>query len=304
MPPPFWNFAPQQRNGNFAPGFDRRDPTSNMYQDWTPGPSLPAAGYGAVSEVGGGMLRRPNMSGVGDFFTFPQGTNPGTFYSQQVRSGEMPTPTAGSPMAQALPEIHPETMDETALYNQTYSHSEGAMAWEGTPAPWDLPPIPGSPQTKALSPGAAPGAIMAMDQREHAASENKAIEAAQASKIAADNAARAAMVGAPKVAATHAATAQAAANVAARCCRTPRGHKAAAAAQAEATKAVAAANVAARNANPPQGRKQGMGDWLTLSGMGGFLDNPVAGGVQVKHILYGVGGAAVLFFGYRFVKSR
>jgi hypothetical protein len=265
MPAPVWDWAPQRQNGKYEPGFDRRNPS--LTPQWSPGenPAFPR-----VTEPGGVMLTRQYMqqAGMGDFYTMPQGQAPGT------------------------PVVHPDHMDESMLYSSAPPPRRvGSMAWETGPAPWEQ----ASGGQAALSPAAAPAAISSMQAKQAVAAESKAKEAASAAKIAADNAVRAAVVGAPKVAATHAATAQAAANVAAGVATTPSTQKAAAFAQSEATKAVAAANVAKVNAENGQ---EGVGDFLELSGMGGlgFFGPELGGGIKLGHILVGAGVATGLYF--------
>jgi len=238
-------------------------------------------------------------NGMGDFFTYPeaQGVTPMQFIDQSVASGASPAP-APPGMVQS------DFMEESAMFNGGGpSLHVGSMPWESQPAPWDQPHVPGWSGPAApppLAPGEVEPRVAQMQARQIVAQERKAIEAAQAAKVAADNAIRAAVTGSPRVAATNAATAQAAANVAAGIARTPQAQRAAAVAQSEATKAVAAANVAANNATNGGGHNAGMGDWMELSG----LDSSVAGGFKVKHALYLAGGAAVAFFGYRYLKSR
>jgi len=183
------------------------------------------------------------MNGMGDMFTYPQGTNPQEFYANSIPKSPIPIPQQQAPFEP------PHAARVT----------EGAMAWEMSTAPFDLaPPAP------ALAPSAAPAKIAEVHAMGRAASEAKALEAAQAAKVAADNAVRAARVGAPQVANTNAATAEAAANVAAASAKTPQGQKLAATAQGHATKAKAAARIAAN------GGSNGMSDFLELSGMHGM----------------------------------
>ena len=211
-----------------------------------------------------------SMNGMGDMFVYPQGASPDDFYQQQLRTGAMPTPGQAVPLV-----VNGEQMEETSLYDRTtgYGQNSGSMSWEAGPAPWEQTALPNHMQGP-LYPNDAPAKIAQLDA--------KTLQAAQAAKIAADNAVRAARVGAPQVAATNAATAQAAASVAAQSAVTPNGQKAAAVAANEATKAVAAANVAAKNGN---GNGAGMGDWMTLSGLGAtsLLEETFLG-FKVKHI--------------------
>jgi len=195
------------------------------------------------------------MNGMGDMFVYPQGAGPDDFYRQQIATGAMPAP--GSEEFQAT------------------GPKEGSMAWEAGPAPWEQGPA--APQQPFLPPDQAPEAIAAMEASRRRAAEVKAVEAAKAAKVAADNAIRAANAGAPTVATTNAATAQAAANVAARMAVSPAGQQAAAMAAGEATKAVAAANVAVARANGngngrANGNGNGMSDWMELSGLGQSAD--------------------------------
>lgn len=132
--------------------------------------------------------------------------------------------------------------------------TEGRAAWEAGPAPWEI---------GVSSPGMAPEMAPAKIEALHAV-DQKAVQAAQAAKVAADNAARAAKVRAPRVAATHAATARAAAAVAAQSAKTANGQAAATQAAQEATRAQAAANIANAKANGA-----GLSDWLEL-GAGDF----------------------------------
>jgi len=199
------------------------------------------------------------------------------------------------------------------------------MAWESQLAPFDQPHVPGWQGQAApapLPPGEIEPRVAQMQARQIDANQKKAVVAAQAAKVAADNAVRAAVAGAPTVAATNAATAQAAANVAAGVATTAKAQRAAAVAQSEATKAVAAANVAANNANGQahgwahgrahgrgHGRAhgRGMNDWMELSGMSGItdtLESNLVGGVKLKHVLYGVGALGVGYFGVRWWKNR
>jgi hypothetical protein len=216
------------------------------------------------------------MSGMGDMFTFPQGTNPGQFYAQQLATGAMPTPGQPIPI-----DIQGNQMEETYLFDRSVGKppQEGSMSWESGPAPWEQTALPNH-MFGPIVPGDAPHKIADMQANSAARGDAKAVEAAQAAKIAADNAVRAARAGAPQVAATNAATAQAAANVASQVASGAHGQRAAAIAANEATKAIAAANVVANGA-----RKNGMGDWMELSGLGaaGFLDQSVLG-FKVKHI--------------------
>ena len=245
------------------------------------------------------------MSGIGDFFQIPSGGGGAqAFYQQQIESGGMAVPPLGSPASGVAPVG--DHMDETALYTQAgASAGAGVMPWERGPAPWEQVPAVAGPA--ALAPGSAEAAIQRQNAIDVSSGEAKAVEAAQAAKIAADNAVRAAVSGAPKVAATNAATAQAAANVAAMTAKTTRGQQAAALAQSEATKAVAAANVAAKNAAPRNGA-QGVGDWMELSGMGGmggmgFFGTDLGGGIKIGHVVAGLGLGAGLFYAVkRFAK--
>lgn len=310
MPIPIWNHVPRKANGDYHAGFDRRSPYQKYenvhpseYSQWSPATTLPHSGAIAATEPGGGMIRRPGMSGMGDFFTYPaaQGVTPEQFMQQQVQSGMAPPPA---------PPLSAEVMDESSLFDGPGGSrpKAGQMAWETQLAPWEQSHVPnwqGPAAPPPLAPGLAPAAVVQQQARAIDAQEKKSIEAAQGAKVAADNALRAASAGAAKVSATNAATAQAAANVAAQVANTPRAQRAAAVAQTEATKAVAAANVAEANAKK-KAQKNGMGDFLELSGMGGLgaLSDPVAGGVQVKHVLYAGLGAALLYFGYKYAKSR
>ena len=197
------------------------------------------------------------MNGMGDMFTYPEGTNPGQFLQQQIQAGAMPDPGAPPPLI-----VEPDRMDESYLFGGGATRpSEGKMAWESGPAPWETAASPAG-MPGAVPPADAPAAIVA-------AGDAKAFQAAQAAKVASDNAARAARAGAPSVAATNAATAQAAASVAAQSAQSANGQRAAAVAASEATKAVAAANVAANNASRKSGGN-GMGDWMELSGLGSY----------------------------------
>jgi hypothetical protein len=150
-------------------------------------------------------------------------------------------------------------------------------------------------------PGDAPHKIANMRAASAADGDAKAVEAAQAAKIAADNAVRAAKAGAPQVAATNAATAQAAASVAAQSARGGHGHRAAAIAANEATKAIAAANVVANGAR----KKNGMGDWMELSGLGagGLLDQTFLG-FRVKHIVTAGALVAGVVYGLPWLKQK
>lgn len=237
------------------------------------------------------------MNGMNDFFTYPeaQGVTPMQFIDQSVASGASPAPPPPGT-------VQPDFMEESQLYRTGAARPRaGQMAWESQPAPWDQPHPPGWTGAAApppLAPGEVEPRVAQMQARQIDAQRKKAIEAAQAAKVAADNAVRAAVAGAPQTAATNAATAQAAANVAASVAKTPDAQRAAAVAQSEATKAVAAANVAANNATGRNGN--GMNDWMELSG----LESQVVGGVKVKHLLYGAGLAAVGYFGWRFWKKK
>lgn len=311
MPEMFSSFVPVGRNGRPTQGFG---PRPNMYpgeyRQWSPPQALPRAGAVAATEPGGGMVRRTGVSGMGDMFVYPNAASPDAFYQQQIASGAMPAP--GGMYAG-------DFMEESALYaGGSRSRHAGSMPWEAAPAPFELPGQPG-----VLRPSDAPEAVAQAHMHE-ARTNKKALEAAQAAKIAADNAIRAAVAGAPKVAATNAATAQAAANVAASVAMTMKAQQAAAVAQTEATKAVAAANVAAKNANGNGNgmndwmelsgregraswvkRKRGLGDWMELSGLGngGTLEAQVVGPVKVRHLLYGALGSAVLYYGLKYLKS-
>jgi len=332
MPAPILNFVPRNRNGSNAPGFDRRGPAFNAFpseqRGWSPAPQQP---WPRVTEPGGGMVkvRSNSMSGMGDIFEYPQGTDPSAFYAQQVASGAMPPPPPGSPASgeAATPFMINEAEEAGLFTGGGRSMQAGSMAWESGMAPWEQVPPVSSPS--AMAPDRAEAAVSSMNARRRAAGNGKAVEAAKAAKIAADNAVRAAVAGAPQVAATNAATAQAAANVAAGAATSIAGQQAAAVAQSEATKAVAAANVAAANATG-QGmagmrdwmelsgmgsrgyRNRGVGDWMELSGMrglgagggAGFMDQQIAGPVQVKHVVYGGLAAAVGFFGYRYLTRK
>lgn len=316
MPAPVWNWAPQRDDGRYEPGFDRRGVVGGQAPDYQAGWSpQPQQAWPQVTEPGGGMVKGPGaMNGVGDFFQIPPGQGAQQYYEQQVQSGAMAPPPASSPAGQALPPGSPlvtgDPMDEQQLYQQTPPKDVGRMAWEQGPAPWEqVPPVRGMPS--ALSPDRAGQAVRQAQQSEAQANEDKAVEAAQAAKIAADNAVRAAAAGAPKTASTNAATAQAAANVAAGVARTPKGQKAASVAQSEATKAVAAANVAAKNAGvPTNGQAQNnMDDWLELSGMGGmgdmgFLETDLGAGVKVKHVGLGLLVAGLGYFAVRQFRGR
>lgn len=304
MPAPVWNWAPRRQDGRLNPGFDRRSPGERRPSEqlqWQPAPTY---AFPYTTEVDGAMLTSKNMqqsgyAGMGDFFVYPQGDSPQSFIDQQVQSGAMPPPQPFSP-AGSHPFVAPDKMDEASLFRGGMVHPHaGAMPWEAGPAPWE--------QTGGGAPGLPPGAmnaaIAAMNRDQEVANEKKAAEAAQAAKIAADNAVRAAVVGAPKTATTNAATAQAAANVAAGVARTPKAQKAAAFAQSEATKAVAAANVAEKNAHAKNAAsKETMDDWMELSGMG-FFGPELGGGVTLGHVLVGLGVAAVGYFGYRKLKG-
>lgn len=311
MPPPRWNWAPRRKNGQLEQGFDRRSPYQKQiepiqpseYPQWSPPPTVPAGGRVSATEPGGGMLRRPGMNGMGDFFTYPaqQGVTPQDFMQQAVQSGSLPPPPP--PWA-----VQGEPMEESQLYRTAAPRPRaGSMAWESGPAPFDQPHVPGWSGPAApppLAPGEVEPRIAQMQARQIDAQHKKSLEAAQAAKVAADNAIRAASAGAPKVAATNAATAQAAANVAATVSKDPEAQRAAAVAQSEATKAVAAANVAANNASKGGNGSGGMNDWLELSGLGSGLEASVAGQFKVKHALYGAGLLGLAYFGYRYWKNR
>jgi len=226
-----------------------------------------------------------NMNGMGDMFTYPteEGVSPQQFFEQQILSAAMPVPAPGSMAARGLPWDVAQTY-EMPIEPQPMDVPTRPSSWETAPAPWEQPPIiPGMPP--ALTPQAAPVKAQAIQ-----AQDKKAAEAAQAAKVAADNAIRAAQVGAPKVAQTNAATAKAAATVAASVATSPAAQQSAAIAKTEATKAVAAANVAVANANA----NGGMGDWLELSGLGqgGFMDTLnqykwwIAGGLAAAGAFY------------------
>ena len=330
MPAPILNFVPRNRNGSNAPGFDRRGPAFNAFpseqRGWSPAPQQP---WPRMTEPGGGMVkvRSNSMSGMGDIFEYPQGTDPSAFYAQQVASGAMPPPPPGSPASgeAATPFMINEAEEAGLFTGGGRSMQAGSMSWESGMAPWEQVPPVSSPS--AMAPDRAEAAVSSMNARRRAAGNGKAVEAAKAAKIAADNAVRAAVAGAPQVAATNAATAQAAANVAAGAATSIAGQQAAAVAQSEATKAVAAANVAAANATG-QGvagmrdwmelsgmgsrgyRNRGVGDWMELSGMRGLgagpsvMDQQIVGPVQVKHVVYGGLAAAVGFFGYRYLTRK
>lgn len=255
MPGPIiWNWTPQ------GAGWNRQPPLMPSYQaQWSPNVAIPHAGAAGVTEVGGGMLNKGvgqmygMNGGMGDMFVYPQGAGPDDFYRQQIATGAMPAP--GSEEFQST------------------GPREGSMSWEGGPAPWEQGPA--SPQQPFLPPDQAPEAIAAMEASRRRQAEVKAVEAAKAAKVAADNAIRAANAGAPTVATTNAATAQAAANVAAKMAVSPAAQQAAAIAAGEATKAVAAANVAVARANGNgngNGRANGngMNDWMELSGLRGL----------------------------------
>jgi len=325
MPAPILNFVPRNRNGSNAPGFDRRGPAFNAFpseqRGWSPAPQQP---WPRVTEPGGGMVkvRSNSMSGMGDIFEYPQGTDPSAFYAQQVASGAMPPPPPGSPASgeAATPFMINEAEEAGLFTGGGRSMQAGSMSWESGMAPWEQVPPVSSPS--AMAPDRAEAAVSSMNAQRRAAGNGKAVEAAKAAKIAADNAVRAAVAGAPQVAATNAATAQAAANVAAGAATSIAGQQAAAVAQSEATKAVAAANVAAANATGGVGMA-GMRDWMELSGMGSrgcrdrsvcgmgglgagpsVMDQQLAGPVQVKHVVYGGLVAALGFFGYRYLTRK
>ena len=238
-----------------------------------------------------------NGTGMGDMFVFPQGTNPTQFYEQQLETGAMPTP------GQAIPiDIQGEQMEETYMFDRSVGQAPqvGSMSWESGPAPWEQPALPNHMQGPVY-PGDAPREIARMNAAKSVDGDAKAVQAAQAAKVAADNAVRAAKAGAPQVAATNAATAQAAASVAEGNAASPHGHRAAAVARQQATKAVAAANVAANGAAK---NGAGMGDWMELSGLGsiGLLDQTVLG-FKVKHLAMAGAGAALLFYGLPKIKK-
>lgn len=237
------------------------------------------------------MMSKGNpMSGMGDMFVFPQGTNPTQFYEQQLRQGAMPTPGQPIPI-----DIQGEKMEETYMYDRSVGQAPhaGSMPWESGPAPWEQPAMPNH-MFGPVYPGDAPHKIADMQAGKAVEGNAKALQAAQAAKVAADNAVRAAKAGAPSVAATNAATAQAAANVAEGSASSPQGHRAAAVARQEATKAIAAANVAANGA----AKANGMGDWMELSGLGavGLLDQTVLG-FKVKHLAMAGAGLGLLYYG-------
>jgi hypothetical protein len=243
----------------------------------------------------GNFMNGMNGTGMGDMFVFPQGTNPTQFYEQQLRQGAMPTPGQGVPI-----DIQGEQMEESYMYDRAVGQAPqaGSMPWEAGPAPWEQPAMPNH-MFGPMNPADAPHAIANLQAGKAAEGNAKALQAAQAAKVAADNAVRAAKAGAPSVAATNAATAQAAASVAEGSATSPQGHRAAAVARQEATKAIAAANVAANGA-----AKNGMGDWMELSGLGavGLLDQTVLG-FKVKHIAMAGAGAALLFYGLPKIKK-
>jgi hypothetical protein len=208
------------------------------------------------------MMSKGNaMNGMGDMFTFPEGTDPQQFFEQQMRTGGMPIPGRQIPI-----DIQGQHLEETYLYDRAVGQAPqvGQMPWESGPAPWEQTALPNH-MMGPVYPGDAPHEIAAMQATAASHGDAKAVQAAKAAKVAADNAIRAAKAGAPQVAATNAATAQAAASVAAQSARGGHGRKAAAIAANEATKAVAAANVAANGAS-----RSGMGDWMELSGMGAY----------------------------------
>jgi hypothetical protein len=248
------------------------------------------------TEVGAAMMSKGNpmngMNGMGDMFTYPPGTNPGEFLAQQASTAAMPTPGMPIPI-----NIQGEQMEETYLYDRAVGQAPqvGQMPWESGPAPWEQTALPNH-MKGPVYPGDAPREIARMHADEASRGDAKAVQAAQAAKIAADNAIRAAKAGAPQVAVTNAATAQAAASVAAQSARGAHGQRAAAIAANEATKATAAANVAANGM-----KKNGMGDWMELSGMGatGLLAQrvPVLGiTYQTALMLGGVTALAVWGF--------
>lgn len=215
------------------------------------------------------------MNGMGDFFTYPPGTNPQEFYANSIPKSPIPIP--------------PHQQGPFDQVPQPLKITEGTMAWEMSTAPFDV-----DQQKPLLAPSAAPAKIAEVHAMGRAASEAKALEAAQAAKVAADNAVRAARVGAPKVANTNAATAEAAANVAAASAQTPQGQKLAAAAQGHATKAKAAARIAAN------GGSNGMSDFLELSGMHGMG----AGMNWIQSNKWWLLGAAALAFGLYKTKGK
>jgi hypothetical protein len=243
------------------------------------------------------MMSKGNpMNGLGDMFTFPQGTNPSQFYQQQLRTGAMPTPGQPIPI-----DIQGDKMEESYLFDRSVGQAPqvGQMPWESGPAPWEQTALPNH-MPGPIYPGDAPLEIANLRAASAFDGDAKAVEAAQAAKIAADNAVRAAKAGAPQVAATNAATAQAAASVAAQSARGGHGQRAAAVAANEATKAIAAANVAANGV-----RKNGIGDWMELSGLGaGGLLNQTILGFQVKHIAMVGALAAGVVYGLPWLKKK
>jgi hypothetical protein len=183
---------------------------------------------------------------------------------------------------------YPQGTDPNAFYQQQIasgSMPEFAMEESGLyhggdetgPAPWAIPPA--GPGGQALAPDQAEQAIHAMN----------------AAKVAADNAARAAKVGAPNMAAQNAATAVVAAQVASAAALDPMQHHAAERAKNEATRAVAAANIAADNAKP----KQGLNDWLELSGLGNM-----GGPNLMRTALWVAVGFAVYKYGWPWFKKQ
>jgi hypothetical protein len=248
------------------------------------------------TEVGGAMMTKAGaaMSGMGDMFTFPEGTNPGQFYAQQIQTAAMPAPGVPIPI-----DIQGQVMEESFMYDRSVGQAPqvGQMSWESGPAPWEQTALPNH-MFGPVVPGDAPHKIAILEAQKAAHGDAKALQAVQAAKVAADNAVRAAKAGAPKVAATNAATAQAAANVAQAAANGPQGHKAAAIAHQQATKAIAAANVAAN------GSGNGMGDWMELSGLGaaGLLDQTLLG-FKVRHIAYAGAAVAAVVWGLPWLKK-
>lgn len=293
MPEPTLNWQPQgagwRQPTHYVVPQEARLPSET--RGWFPGPGLDwgyASALPHLTEAGGAMMTKGDlsMSGMGDMFVFPEGTNPNQFYQQQLQTAAMPTPGQPIPI-----DIQGQQMEETFMYDRSVGHPAqvGQMSWESGPAPWEQTALPNH-MFGPVYPGDAPHEIARLKAAHAADGDAKAVQAVQAAKVAADNAVRAAKAGAPTVAATNAATAQAAANVAEGSAVSDHGRRAAALARQQATKAVAAANVAANGRNG-----NGMGDWMELSGLGatGLLDQTVMG-FKVKHLALGALGLFAL----------
>lgn len=298
MPAPQINWSPQGAGWQRPTYVPEEARLPSETRGWVPGPGLDwgyASALPHLTEAGGAMMSKGSAmsgmngtNGMGDMFVYPEGSNPTQFYEQQLRSGAMPTPGQEVPLV-----VQGEQMEETHLFDRSAGAAvnAGSMSWEAGPAPWEQTALPNH-MPGPTYPADAPREIAMI-------ADAKAVQAAQAAKVAADNAVRAAQVGAPQVAATNAATAQAAASVAAQSAQSAQGHKAAAIAASEATKAVAAANVAAN------GKASGMGDWMTLSGLGAssLLEETFLG-FKVKHIaLLGAVTAGVVW-GLPWLKTK